>query len=509
MRKHISRIYKLLKNKWFIAFIILLAVFVAYYFFKSSPALNIEYAPITIGNVIERVSITGKILPVDKADLSFEKSGVVTTINFKVGDHVNKGDIIASLDSAGDRAALEIARADLAGIQRGLRPEEYAAYLSTLNSASTTLENTVDGAVNAVRDGYVKAQSAIVEYVDLFFDNPQSVNPTINVSVDTYTKESVLNNHRMLVSDTLSRWKNDASNVNTQNVFQIIARCHDYLTDIKSFTNEVSFVINNLNPGSSGISQSLINTKIVTMNIALSNLTQAIDAISNADTALRSSKAAFDQANKQFSLQNAGSSHESIAAQQARVLQAQVILDNDNIVSPLAGIITRVDPKKGEFVVTGQSSFSVQSDAVFKIEAYVPEADIAKVVLNNDANVTLDAYGSNVIFAAKVTMVDPAETVLDGVPTYKVTLQFVSADSRIRSGMTANTDILTNEKDNVVMVSSRAVIDDKGKKSVRVVNIDGKTFRSVPVTIGLKGSDGTSEVISGLKEGDNAVTFVK
>ncbi|MEI8327958.1 MAG: efflux RND transporter periplasmic adaptor subunit [Candidatus Taylorbacteria bacterium] len=509
MRKHLSRLYRLLKNKWFIAFIILLVIFLAYFIFRSTPKPNIEYSPVTVGNVIERVSITGKILPVAKADLSFEKSGVVTKINFKVGDRVKKGDTIASLDSAGDKAALKVAQAELAGLMRGLRPEEYAAYLSTLKSSSTTLENTVDDAVNAIRDGYVKAHSAMVEYVDLFFDNPQSVNPIININIDTYEKKISLNNQRLAVSDTLLHWKNDVSIVNTQNVFEILTNCEKYLSSIKGFTSEVSTIVNNLNPGSSGLPQTVINTKIVSINTALSSMTQAIDAISRAGTALRSTKAAFDQANKQFKLQNAGSSAESIAAQRARVLQAQVILDNDNVVSPIAGIITRVEPKSGEFVVTGQSGFSVQSDLIFKIEAYVPEADIAKVVLDNDANVTLDAYGSNVIFPAKVTMIDPAETVLDGVPTYKVTLQFVSPDNRIRSGMTANTDILTNKKDNVVMVSSRAVIDEKGKRTVRVMSIDGKSFVSVPVTIGLKGSDGTSEVISGLKEGDNVVTFVK
>ena len=52
------------------------------------------------------------------------------------------------------------------------------------------------------------------------------------------------------------------------------------------------------------------------------------------------------------------------------------------------------------------------------------------------ADVTLDAYGSGVIFQARVDIIDPAETVLDGVPPYKVTLDFVSADPRIRSGMT-------------------------------------------------------------------------
>ena len=52
----------------------------------------------------------------------------------------------------------------------------------------------------------------------------------------------------------------------------------------------------------------------------------------------------------------------------------------------------------------------------------MPEADIAKVAIGDLASSTLDAYGSYVDFPAQVTMIDPAETVIEGVPTYKVTL---------------------------------------------------------------------------------------
>ncbi len=98
---------------------------------------------------------------------------------------------------------------------------------------------------------------------------------------------------------------------------------------------------------------------------------------------------------------------------------------------------------------------------------------------------------------------------LEGVPTYKVTLMFVQNDSRIRSGMTANLEILTHEMDNVLEIPYRAVIDNDGSTTVRLVNQDGKTYTTVPVTVGLKGSDGTIAVLSGLSAGDKVVTYVQ
>ena len=511
MRHHISRFLKLFRNKWVISVVIVTAIIFAYFYFRSGSSVKIESTVVTIGNVIEKVSVTGKVSPLGKAELSFEKSGVVTRIAVKVGDRVKKGDLIASLNSADDAAALASAQAQLAEVSRGLRPEELATDQATMDTASTTLGNAKKDAVNATRDGYVKAQSSLVNYADTFFTNPQSANPTINIRVQSTNFQTAINNNRVLVSDILAKWKNDTDNTitDTNDVNGLINRSEGYLNTIKSFLNNLSSIVNDLNPGNSGLTQATIDTYTTAMNTALATLTQAITSVTSADTALKSASSSFIQVLNEFSLQKAGSSPENIAAQSAKVDQARAQLAKDSIISPIGGIVTRADPNLGEFVSAGQSSFAVQSDGAFKIEAYVPEADIAKVALKNNADVTLDAYGSNTIFPAIVTFVDPAETILEGVPTYKVTLQFVETDERIRSGMTANTDILTHEVDSVLTVPTRAVIDDAGKKSVRLLDANGKTFKEVPVVTGLKGSDGTIEIKSGIEAGDKVVTYVK
>jgi HlyD family secretion protein len=175
----------------------------------------------------------------------------------------------------------------------------------------------------------------------------------------------------------------------------------------------------------------------------------------------------------------------------------------------VVGVVTRVDPDIGEFVSPGTVTFSVISDGDFKVEAYVPEADIAKVTIGDFASTTLDAYGQYIDFPTVVTAVDPAETVLEGVPTYRIVLQFLDKDIRIKSGMTANLDILTNERKGVITIPSRAVITEDDKKVVRIVGPDGKSFSNVPVVLGLKGSDAMIEVISGLAIGDKVVTYIK
>jgi RND family efflux transporter MFP subunit len=256
------------------------------------------------------------------------------------------------------------------------------------------------------------------------------------------------------------------------------------------------------------MTQTAIDATVSNINLAMTALNQSIATMAAAQTALENSSSNYKQVNSNFVLRNAGSSSQTIQAQAALVASYRAEAAKDQMVSPIDGIVTRIDPNVGEFVSPGKTAASVISEGVYKIEAYVPEADIAKIVVGNAAEITLDAYGSGIIFKASIVSIDPAETVLEGVPTYKVTLHFSEPDQRIRSGMTANIDILGNEKKNVLVVPSRAVVIENTSRFVRVLLSDGKIYDTVPVTIGLKGSNGFTEIISGVSLGQKVVTYV-
>ena len=143
----------------------------------------------------------------------------------------------------------------------------------------------------------------------------------------------------------------------------------------------------------------------------------------------------------------------------------------------------------GEIVPANTAAVSVMSRGVYKIEASVAESDIANVRVGNKADVTLDAY-QDAHFDAVVTAVDPAEVIIEGVPTYKVTLNFVKKDERIRSGMTANTDIITAEVKGAILVPSRSLYSKDGKRYVKVNGADGVVVERA-VEVGIKDGEGT------------------
>jgi HlyD family secretion protein len=471
---------------------------------------GIQTAVASVGNVVEQVSVTGTVSPINSADLAFEKGGVVETINVAVGDQVKAGDTIASLDSSTDKASLASEQAKLDDLTRSLTPQESAADQAQVNTALTALNNAQQDTVNAVEQSYTEVQSAVTNYADNFFTNPQSSNPTINVYTQTQPIAIAIDNQRLQVATALAQWQTDTTAVSTTSTpaaLAILSQTNSYLATIQSFVSNLSGIINDLAPGDSGLTQAAINADVASINSAMSGVNQAVSTISSVQTELTNASASYSGAQSQFALDVAGSSADTIAAQSAEVALAQAQLNQDTITSPIDGIITQVVPNVGEFVPAGQTEFSVQGTG-FKIEAYVPEADIAKVAIGDMASDTLNAYGSYVNFPSQVTLIDPSETVLEGVPTYKVTLDFLTPDSRILSGMTANLEILTHEADNVLEIPYRAVIQTATSTTVRVLSADGKTYATVPIVVGLKGSDGTIQVISGLNAGDKVVTYI-
>src|ERR1035437_8630617 len=316
--------FRHLKNKWVIIGIIIILIIAVIVYEKTKPTKpNFQYATAAIGNVVEQVSVTGTVSPVSNAKLAFEKGGVISKIYVKVGDTVTAGEAVASLDSANDQAALISAQATLADMSSGLTPQQNAAYQSAVNTASTTLTNALSDAVNAVHTGYVQAQSAVVNYGDTFFTNPQTANPTINVRTQSNTTALSINNERLHIGTVLNNWQNDASTANTGNVTGLISNVEGYIVTIKSFLNDLSAIVNNLSPGNSGLPQSAIDSAIAAMNTSLSTLNQAINTVSTADTKLKSASSAYSQAENTFTLQQSGSTPDAVASQAAKVTQAQ------------------------------------------------------------------------------------------------------------------------------------------------------------------------------------------
>ena len=486
-------------------------------FHRSAPQYDLVEAK--AGTLIQEVSITGSVKAVDHVELSFENGGRIAAVPVRAGDHVFSGQTLLSLDASSDVYSLRQAEATLladqavlAQLQRGTRPADLAVLQSKALAADTAVLDARSDLTNKIQDAYTKTDDAVHNYGDQFFDNARSSFPAINITVNDDQLRTKVNAARVDVEKILNTWNTSLSSLNSGSDTLLFAQtARTYLNTVSAFFDTLALIVNSLTP-----TQPLSQTTITAYRANVSTARSAVNtALTNVISGLDSYNTAVSNrtiAEKNLKVAEAGSAPEEIDAAAAKVAGDQANVDSmrhkiyvSSIHAPFAGVVTRQDGKIGEVVSANSVLVSIIGDRGFQIEANVPEADIAKLSAGQSATVTLDAYGNDTAFDALVDRIDPAETLIDNVATYKVTFSFLGKDDRIRSGMTANIDVLSAKKENVLMIPIRAVSDVDGSKIVRVPAKDGSLIEKT-IMVGLKSSDGQIEVLSGLAEGDMVVT---
>ena len=507
---------KIIKKPYVVGLIVLLIGIIGYAYFGKNDAPEYETFIAVRTTVSQEVSVTGRVKPAQKVDLAFEKTGRIAVLAVRVGDLVRTGQTLATFENAETAAQLREAEADvrvqeakLNELTRGTRPEELRVYEVKVANAEVALADAKRNAIDKIQDGYTKSDDATRNKVDQFFNNPRSANPQLAFSTSPRL-ESDIEWGRLLAERTLTRWRTSLNELTAAgDLAAYAADAAQNLDEIKSFLDKVASAVNGLTAGGS-LSQTTIDTWKGDVATGRTNVNTAIVNLSAADEKLRAAASALTLAKEELALKKAGTVAEQITAQGAQVEKARANaeyyraqLAKTALRAPLNGIVTAKNAEIGEIVAANATVVSLISETEFEIEANVPEADIAKIRVGDAAEVTLDAYGRDALFTATIVKIDPAETVLEGVATYKTTFQFSAKDPRIKSGMTANIDIAGERRENVVVIPQRAVARRNGGQFVKIV----KKGTAVEVTVktGLRGSDGTIEIIEGVREGDEVI----
>lgn len=486
--------------------VVIAIIVIAYFVFRNGGAEDFQYVIAERGELIQEVSVTGRVVPADSVDLAFERTGRVSYVYVDIGDEVYVGQTLVVLENADQlaqlnqaKANLEIQEATLDELIKGSRPEEIEIQRVKVENAKTALRDSEVTLSDAVADAFTRSDNAIRNNIDQFFTNPAGTSPSLDLLITNSQLKINVESDRLNIENILNNWSENTAK--------------DGLSRIKLFLDDIATAVNNAKP-TGDIPQTTIDgyktdvsTSRTSVNTAISNLTSALEG--NKD-----SKSALTLAEQELILKEAGATPEQIRVQVAKVADAeasvlnyQALLGKTLIKSPISGVVTKQNVNVGEIVSSNFLVVSVISEAKFEIETDIPEADIAKVDLTDGVSVTLDAYGDDVIFDVLITSIDPAETIIEGVATYTMTLQFIEDDKRVKSGMTANIDIITDSRENVISIPARAVITKNGDKFVRI--LENGELIEVTVETGIRGIDGKVEILSGIEEGDMVITLLQ
>jgi macrolide-specific efflux system membrane fusion protein len=182
-------------------------------------------------------------------------------------------------------------------------------------------------------------------------------------------------------------------------------------------------------------------------------------------------------------------------------LEYQATLDGP-VKATVDGEIANLAIAEGQMVESTDAALIIKTEGDVWIELAINENDIQDITSGQKAEVVVDALGFTV--PATVQRVDEFATVVSDVALYYVYLTLDEVDNQIRPGMTAQVEITTQEKNDVLLVSTSAIKPYQGEKAVQI--LDEKTGDVIyqPVKLGVM-SDVNVEVVSGLEEGQKII----
>lgn len=281
---------------------------------------------------------------------------------------------------------------------------------------------------------------------------------------------------------------------------------------------------------------------------ALATLRQAEDLLNEqkalaeqsltSERLLRDSQNGYDAARARYNASLA-----QVSSAQASLKQAEEDLSRTTIRAPMPGTITALSVEEGEMVLGTQMTMGTQIMAVsdlsrMEVEVDVDETDVVAVVVNQDAEVEVDAL-PDTILAGRVTEIANSGTTLGAgtqmeVTNFAVKVELIDSDPRLRPGMSATVDVITETRNEILKIPIQALTarlyedlvvsnEQEGEGSVQLERSQERSDEedeyvevvfvimednTVELRRVVSGISGTSyiEILSGLEEDEKVVT---
>jgi HlyD family secretion protein len=479
-----------------------------------------SYVKAKTGTVIETVTETGVVKAASEVDLGFQSSGQIAHVYTTVGAEVGSGQILASLTNADVAAQLataqanaQAAQAKLDSLKHGTRPEQLAIYQTAVDQANLSLSNSYSGAVTTIQNDYISANDAVRKQMNAFFNNAEQFDLSLTFITSDSQEKINAESARAAIGVELKTWKEAIAPIglgsDSTTLDRAITDAETHLLNVQKFLS----IMNDALTHQVNISATNLPAYQTSITTAQLEISASLSATINLKKELSSEAIAVKQANNNLDLAKAGATADDIAVQnaavaaaQATVLNAQAQFEKTIIRSPITGVVTKSDAKIGANVSPNVPIISLISKGKFQVETYLSEADVSAIQVGNQATITLDAYGTDTPFSATVISVDSSQTVVAGAPTYKAVLQFTNNDPRLKADLTANVNIVTATHENVVEVPTSAIIR-RGTDRFVLINTGASKPEERQVQIGIHGTDGMDEILSGVTTGDQVVNF--
>ena len=478
---------------------------------------------------------------------------------------------LSDLENSPTDDELDDAQDDIDNAQRSLEQAE-RNLTKVQTSAEQDLESASENGYNAVAEAFADITSLMTDLSD-FIGTEQSEEEYIgyyNLMASSSYSDDVLSDYDTAqdsYDDAWSAFQNSCRDSSTDDKAEVITLTLQVAEDISNALNSAQILLNRIEDNgyeNSAIADHIdemmttIPADVVTTNGIISSLQSSANTIEETDLSAPNSIADAEDTveEAEISLVTAQENYEDVAdgADEDEIAEAKetvaereqqladLSVDTDSldvrsqelslesaqnkyndaledlaeytVRAPISGTLASVSLHVGETESSGSALAIVVADQ-FTAQMTLNEVDVAKVAIDDRATLTFDAI-EDLTTTGKVIQIDTIGTVSQGVVSYNVLIALDTEDERVLSGMSANISIITDIRQNVVVVSSSAVKSYGDSSYVEV--LDGATEtggtqgvtsdtppRQVTVEVGLS-NDTQGEIVSGLNAGEYVVT---
>ncbi len=479
-----------------------------------------DIATAFIGDLSSSATASGQVFAQRDAQLSLTTQGTIDEVFVQVGDGVNAQDALLVLDTAvleraitnaqqnlviaennlatllappnnADKLAAEAnvatAQAQFDDLLNGANVDEIASAEASLRAANAD----VAAASARLNERTGTATAAEVQAAELQLELAQNRATT---AAQEHSTILVTEAEGRLTQDLLDNLEFSARQTAVQANADLAAAQENYNTVVNGNSNTVAS------------SQAGVGLAVANRDVTQARLDQLLTGATDAQTA--AAKATLAQADATLDRLMRGATDVQIVAAEVQVEQARIALqraqnnlEKATLYAPFAGVVTAVNVNQGE--QSGAILLEIVDSDSLEVVLDVDEVDIGNISIGQPAVITLESWPNEEI-EAEVIAIAPRQKVNQGnaLVIYEVSLRLGDTELPILVGMTANANLITNEKEGVLLVPNRAITPDRqaGTYSVNLLKDDGTT-ETVEITIGLRDNQYT-QIADGLKDGD-------
>jgi len=478
------------------------------------------------GNLSASITVVGELEAVQQETLTFSRmSGttVLQSLEVKAGNTVTAGQVLATIDPAPYKQALDQARSDLQAAQEKL---------ADLQTPPTDLE--IAQADVKVAQAEYDLQQAQEDLANLRSPDLTALQEAVQTARDNLALARL--QQAQAERDALAKSERDlqyAINWHQRRIAQLEQLVAEHKANLEQ-TELLADEREKLSEAQADLARVQAQRQ-VSLQAAALNVAEAQQALADAEEALAKAQAGGDAlalAKARLAVRNAevalaaakedrakldeGPDATTLAAAQADVdkkrlalAEAEANLAATTLMAPFNGTVLQTHTTAGSTIAANTPIVTVANLKALRVVASVDETTIRQVKVGQRAQIGFDALPGQT-FRGEVLEVPLQGTLQGNVMVYEVPVSLTGAEGLpLLVGMTANVQIQVGSVENALLVPAMALQRVSGKYQVLVPNTLDPTGEpeAVPVEVGL--SNGTyTQIVKGLNEGDQVIVQI-